>query len=63
MKSPIETHVFRTRVQFSSCAAKSHLIIYSLKPVIKRNCVYKVHTHIHTIKCSGDICKLIDIYV
>ena len=25
--------------------SSSHLIFYSLKTVVKRNCVYKVHTH------------------
>ena len=32
----------------------SHLIFYSLKTAVKRNCVYKVHTHTDTIKCYGD---------
>jgi len=35
-----------------------HLIFYSLKTVVKRNCVYKVHTHTYSIM-HGD--KYIDI--
>jgi len=31
-------------------------IFYFLKTVVKRNCVYKDNTHIHTIKCYGDKC-------
>jgi len=57
MKPTALSHMIPRNLDFqspASCGHGSHLIFYSLKTVVKRNCVYEVQSHIDTIKCYGD---------
>jgi len=49
-----EIDLDRRRDRWGLEEASHHLILYSLKTVVKRNCVYKVHTHIRAVKCYGE---------